>query len=254
MRCHHFLPCFRGRPPFFPHLLRVFLLYAAALALPPRLASSRRICRLSFAVIFMGRTIILAGRFCKGYYCAQMRTSVKKDDPYIRFRRCCYEDPRTRELLPWLEDEGCDPRLIFVCLRAYIEKRDRPQLDRDRKKREKAHRSIIRRGVREYGVPPAVGVWLHGRADEAFDTKRMGLARQTESLAWLESYIEAKCGKPISAEDLASLIGAALEALAGRPFVADPETVRRELSRFKRRNPLWMKLLKAEFQKPPITR
>jgi hypothetical protein len=168
-------------------------------------------------------------------------------DIFRRFLTCCHEHPETKKLVARLA--RCDPRIIFVCLRSYLE--NRPDLNRLTKEREKAHRSIIRQGLREHGVAAAVGTWLHARADQAFDTKRKGVAHCTESLVWLQSYLEAKSGKRPSAGDLALLIEAAQEALGRRHFDVSPESLRRELSQFKRRNPLYMECLKAEFPKAP---
>jgi hypothetical protein len=173
-----------------------------------------------------------------------MRTEAKNPtgaDLYRRFLQCCNGQTGTRALL--LRLTKCNAPRLFVALRAYVENVD---LNSATKMRERFFRAIVRAGVRKHGVPSNVTVALSDRADIAFNTKRKGVAHCTESLAWLEYYIETKTGKRPAASELAFLIEATREALGRAHQDVLPEAIRAELSRFKRKNALWMKVLRSD--------
>jgi hypothetical protein len=166
-------------------------------------------------------------------------------DFYRAFMARCAKNIRARELVDKLSRVGdypspmCEraPRLTFEALRRYIE--NPSDLNEQTESRAKNHRSILRQAVRENGVAPAVGVLLHRRADEAFNTKRKGVAHCTESLVWLEQYIKIKTGRRPTSSELALLVEATNEALGRKHIDVLPESIRGELTRFKRKNEVW---------------
>jgi hypothetical protein len=172
-------------------------------------------------------------------------------DFYKTFLACCAANARAQKLV----DEICRvgdypsplreraPRLTFEALRRYVE--NPSDLNEQTESRAKNHRSILRRAVRENGVAPAVGDWLHQRADQAFNTQRKGVARCTESLVWLEQFIKTKIGRRPTSTELALLIEATNEALGRKHTDILSESIRAELTRFKRKNEVWMNLLKC---------
>ena len=171
------------------------------------------------------------------------RQAENPNDPYREFAEYCRKNRQlsTRFL-------KCDPRLIFVALRRYIE--DPADLNALTKARDKDLRSVLRRSMRQGGPPEyrAAILELHRRADDAYDTKKWGVAHCTESLAWLERYIEVKTGRRPSSEDLCDLLDAVKAALGRNRFPASVESIQKELRRFKRRKSRWIKILEAEIQ------
>lgn len=171
---------------------------------------------------------------------------ISAQDPYGRFCQYCSQDPKTKQVMERLA--GCDPVEIFGYLRIYLE--NKPDLNIQTKEREKATRAILRTGAREHDAPKDVSLFLHERADRAFDTKRKGVAHLVEALARLEFYIELKTGKPPTAPGLTLLIEATQKALDRfqESQRVDPGDVRKELKRFKEHpgNAVWLEQMRDQ--------
>jgi hypothetical protein len=172
-----------------------------------------------------------------------MRTDEKNPDGrelYRRFLECCQRDERTSGLMMRYFIAGCRKQLLFECLRRYVE--NPADLDRLTASVEKGERHILRRAARDGGTPSfrSVILSLHDRLDHIRGRKRMGYAHCTESLVWLEVYLEVKTGSAPSPEDLVLLVDA-INLTLGRAHrkepVASADALRKELRRFKQRLP-----------------
>ena len=157
-----------------------------------------------------------------------------------------------RKLLGRLANKGCNLRLILTYIQLYT--RNPGSLSDARKARGRAFRSIVNRDCNRMGrdgsLAPesarAIRRLLLARAETAFDAKRMGVARETAFLAMLEYYVEVKTGTRPSTSDLAFLIEAGRMALGRKHPDVSREVVRRELARFKKRNPVLIPLIHAQ--------
>jgi hypothetical protein len=165
-----------------------------------------------------------------------MRTEAKTE--YKAF----VQHQEVQKLRPKLTN--CDPRTVFLAVRRYLE--NPSDLDQDRKVREQIFRKGIRDGARAGDLKPEESAQFHEKADEAFSTKKMGVAHCTESLVSLNAYIERKTGRALSTADLGRLVEA-LSQVQGRTYDLQPEALQKEIRRFKVRNPDYMKVLETDF-------
>jgi hypothetical protein len=151
-------------------------------------------------------------------------------DGFERFIENLRDNPRASEVAARLKRQGVDLRRVFAALTVYAENRS---IAPERKRRGKQHREIVNRGVRNGGMAPEVARWLLDRGELAHSTVGFSRAHNVDSLAWLVLYLEAVTAKHVSASELAYLVEAANRALELKPFDVDPETIGRELRRYR---------------------
>ena len=94
-------------------------------------------------------------RWTKDHAVGLLSKLARNTNPLSRFRQCCETNELTRRLLARLMNKGCNDRLIFEWLRAYIESSRalRGQLKKDSRPILSRIRGHMRRGLfsREFG-------------------------------------------------------------------------------------------------------
>jgi hypothetical protein len=165
-------------------------------------------------------------------------------DKFERFIGYLADHPEACEVGARLKREGVDLRKVFAATVTYIQGRT---IAAERKKRGKATRAIINEGVRDHGVSSAVGRWLLDRAELAHAVNGLGLVHNLDSLAWLHLYLESVTRRRVAMGELAYLVQAANHALRRRqPTYVDPNSLAHELRRYKKKNPRFLEILKAD--------
>lgn len=176
---------------------------------------------------------------------------ASRPEQYRRFCELLRADQRGQKIIERLQ--RCDSRVIFTAVVAYLE--NSPRLNDEARQREQAYRKFLRGQMRSAKTDAERASILEqqNHCDEAFQLKRKGLAHLVESLVWLESYVLARTQNRIRPRDLCAVINAVKIALNQRQvnFQQNPgdevATLRKELARFRRKNPLYMHLLAREF-------
>jgi hypothetical protein len=146
-----------------------------------------------------------------------------------------------------LQREGVNLLRVFVELRVYVEGRS---IAKERQKRGKDQLKIINRGVRENGLAPAVGRWLRDRSELAHSINGLSRAHNVDSLGAVHIYLEERTGRKVTVSDLAYLVDAANWSL-GRKVgggVVDPKILQHELARWRKNNPRFVEILKADIE------
>jgi hypothetical protein len=147
----------------------------------------------------------------------------------------------------------CSLPRIFTAVRAYIE--NSSDLNKETKKWAREWDFFVRQGQREAqrrGDDASAMTVVRRRIAAAAKTKRKGTAHCVESLLWLHVYITLETGKQPSIGELALLVKAGNLAHEKRNRGNDPsmwltaqdqwqlakDTLRKELTRFEKKNPL----------------
>jgi hypothetical protein len=164
-------------------------------------------------------------------------------DRFLSFIEQLQSDPRACRVAVQFKRQGVNLRQVFAGLTVYAENRS---VAPERKRRGKADRQIINRGVRENGLAPEVARWFLDRSELAHSTDGLSRAHNTDSLASVVIYVEAITGRRMTMSALAYLVEASNRALGRKPFDVDPETIGRELRRHKEKNHLFLQILKND--------
>jgi hypothetical protein len=163
--------------------------------------------------------------------------------PFTRFGLYCGKDQETNRLLTRLLNMGCNARLIFDWLRVYIE--NPPESVALRRADGHRIRSRIRLHMRAGQLAVGQDKGLMARTHAAFDLKRLGVEHLTPLLFSVRYYVEMKTGRRPAVNDLALLLEAVWAALMRSPINVSRDAVRKELSRFEKRNPYMVDLSKS---------
>lgn len=87
-----------------------------------------------------------------------------------------------------------------------------------------------------------------GRCKEAYDTKRLGVGKDHTDLLYLQRFLEVRLAKSVPIATLASLLEIGY-LTDGKEKDVDVESLRRNLTNFKNRNPVLAQLVERDVQK-----
>ena len=186
-----------------------------------------------------------------------------------RFDGFLREDPSARPTREKLLKAGYSLQDVADCFFDFVRSRDTPILDAKRKRGKLVKRLLedgIKGAVKAANAYRYLGrtfrhpeltrrdLWFQAAADdlarmlagwkEAFNTKRFGVAGSWGLLVQLQEYNRAESGIDLTSVDLAKLIEAVHEALLDKYQDVDPETLRKNLQNFRKRNPGFVRLVR----------
>jgi|HubBroStandDraft_6_1064221.scaffolds.fasta_scaffold01137_15 hypothetical protein len=149
-----------------------------------------------------------------------------------------------RKLAGELHLAGVDLLAVLAGLTVYIEGRS---LKSERQKHHREDAKVFNRGVRDNGVPPAVGRWLLTRSEQARNTNGWNRGRNVDALAWVHWYLELLAARRVTMTELCELVNGTYYAL-GRKTTTDALELGRELRRHRQKNEKFLEILKSDLQ------
>ena len=157
---------------------------------------------------------------------------------YKAFERSLKNNPDAARLVKEVLPRCPIPKLasfILVIVESGVENR---LIELTRKRGEEL-KGVFRRAARKDKSVREDAQRLLARAEQAFDTRRRGLADYCSGAVILKRYLGFRAGKEPSARELAALLKAGLAA-SGRPVhlqTVDYDLLRRNLRNYEKRNP-----------------
>jgi type II secretory pathway component PulM len=166
--------------------------------------------------------------------------SQRFDPKFRRFIEYMLGNEEACRVAAELQRQGADLLRVFVELRVYVEGHS---VAGERRKRGNEVAKIVNRGVREHGVAPEVGRWLRDRAELAHATNGLSKVHNVDSLLAAHIYLESVADRKVTISEMAHLVDAVRYALGRRPAVSDPDVIRHELARHRKKNARFVKIL-----------
>jgi hypothetical protein len=179
------------------------------------------------------------------------RNALLSDPKFRKFVAYLMENEQAKAVAVRIQKDGIDLHYVFRVLCLYCSGQS---VAGERKQRERAFKNIVNKGARDYGVAPELAQHFLSRANAAHSVEGIARVHCVDAIGILQIEIEVRTERKPSSGELALLIDGARAALSLKPTIADPKNVERELRRWRKANPRFVKLVEKEVRARPEMR